>query len=124
MKSLYLLSVFLLLSPLALAKITPTDVFKEANGIKNCLATLVISLDDTNTMLPLIDIDVSGAKPKHVYSLTMALDAKVRHYLKMKNKSYNDSLPYPKGSITPGHVISLVQHIEKNIELQLSSSLN
>jgi|GEM_PF-5325418 len=101
--------------------ITPSDVYKEANSIKLALAKSV-NEKIGDTLLPIIDIDLKGSKPHHVFSLTTALNEKIRVYMIQNSIDGFKSFSYPNEKVTPAHVYKLMQIVQENIKLAIPNS--
>ena len=95
------------------AKVTPTDVFIEAKALKNALAATV-NQEIGPSLLPLIDLDLAGAKPHHVYALSAALNEKLGIYMANKKISGFIPSPIPNQKITPANVKTLLLIAQKN----------
>ena len=113
-------TLWVLWVPVLPAAVTPTDVFIEAKALKNGLATLVNQRAGMS-LLPLIDIDVTGTKPHHVYAMAIALNEKLGVYMATKQiNGFTRSGP-PKAKITPGDVHALVLIAQRNLATMASN---
>lgn len=97
------------------APITPTEVFIEAKALKNALAELA-TREKQKLTIPQVDIDVSSAEPRHVYSMTAALNEKIGFYLSLKGQKEYKRLSYPTEKITPGSVLNMVKVTQENLK--------
>jgi hypothetical protein len=96
------------------AKITPTDVFKEAKSIKMALAAEVTK-EKGASILPVIDIDLHGATPSSIYALASALNYKLMIYAKSKNKTWK-SAKFPNNvKIKPADVRNVLLVVKDNM---------
>jgi hypothetical protein len=104
-----------LMTSASYAKVTPTDAYKEAKSIKIAAANEVNNKIG-GTVLPVIDIDLLGTAPHHVYSLAYSLNQKIGILMKHLNKSGFENMAYPKDKITPKYVKELLVLIKSNIK--------
>lgn len=96
------------------AKTTPSDVYVEAHAIKNALGEL--SAKQGKTLLPVIDYDLAGAAPHHVYSLGAAINAKIEIYMSQNRIRGFKNKIYPAVKITPQQVLELMNVIKANLK--------
>ncbi len=109
-------------SIISLKAITPTDVFIEAKSIKLAIASMV-NRDIGVSLLPVIDIDLNGAKPANVYAMGSALNQKIRLQMLLKNIKGWSTKEYPNEKIAPKDVRELMFVIKDNLK-KLDSSIN
>lgn len=96
-------------------QVTPTDAYKEAKSIKIAAAKEVNNILGRQ-ILPVIDIDLLGTSPHHVYAMAYALHKKIEILMQMRNKSGFVDIAYPKDKITPKYVKELLEVIKSNIQ--------
>lgn len=96
--------------------VSPTDVFIEARALKNALASEVNQRIGPS-LLPLIDIDLQGAKPHHVYALSVAMNEKLGVYMGQNNIDGFNQLAPVSGKISPDQVIEAVKVAQQNFSL-------
>ena len=103
------------------AKVTPSDVYKEARNIKMVIAAMVVKKVGVE-LIPVMDIDLSGASPYHVYSLSASLNEKIGVYMKTNDISGFKNLKYPSKKITPFEVNELLFLVQNNLN-RIDSSI-
>lgn len=112
-KTFFVSALLLCMLQSAFAKTTPTEVYIEANALKNAMAEEVNKRVGAS-LLPILAIDLEGAKPRHVLALSFALNKKLGIYMKNNGISGFKQGAFPEENIKPAHVKALLETAQEN----------
>jgi hypothetical protein len=102
----------------AKADITPNENYIEAHAIHMAIADAVKKNRDIHTT-PDIKINLSNARPVHVYALLAALNEKISIYFSTNNLAGYIKTDYPNIRINPTHVRDLLLNVHRNLNVFL-----
>jgi len=102
----------LILTPDALAKVTPSDVFSHVKSLESVIGHLSVAKRQRIETIKLLD-----AKPLHVYAIATALNEKIILMAKIQDEKRLERPKFPNKTITPTEVLSLVLAIEHNLKV-------
>jgi hypothetical protein len=96
------------------AKVTPSDVYPNAKAIKIAVAKLV-NKNVGHGILPVVELDLKGTAPHHVYALASALHYKIKLYMDIKGMGGFEDITYPTSKLGPANVNDILAVIKNNI---------
>jgi hypothetical protein len=115
--------ILLAVASCSFAKVTPSDVYPNAKAIKIAVANIVNNKIG-HSILPVVELDLRGTAPHHVYALASALHYKLAIYMRTHSISGFGDSTFPTTKIGPGDVNDILATIAQNIKKIDSSVYN